>query len=123
MNVADPHDLRRALEAKGFRVTAVVPEPETGRLLIGFNFMPHRVAPSWLKAFEVGVDATPEDVERQVEVWRARVRDDLARAHPSSTVRELIAAHGRQAVIQAMGPERQRSDREAEGRTGGERPS
>ena len=104
MNVTDPADLRRALEARGYRVTAVVPEPETGRVLVGFNFMPHGVAPSWLKAFEVWSDATPDDVERQVEVWRARVRDDLARAHPSDTVKTLIASHGRPAVVQAMTP-------------------
>jgi hypothetical protein len=91
----------RELVGRGWWVTEAERTP-TG-LLIGFDFMPS-VRPNWLKAFEVvGLQCTPDGIERAVNRWREDVLRRLAtREQLSATVRRLLAEHGPDAVRAAM---------------------
>ena len=94
-------EICRELVRRGWWVTDAE-RTQTG-LLIGFDFMP-RVRPNWLKAFEpIGLQCTPDGIERLVNAWREDVLIRLKSGDQlSATVRRLLAEHGRDAVHAAM---------------------
>jgi hypothetical protein len=57
----------------------------------------------WSKGFLIDrKQLSPEIVEQKLEVWKAKVRDDIATGEPSRPVRQAIARYGRAAVDQAL---------------------
>lgn len=94
--------LCRELVRRGWWVTAA--ERTGAGVIVGFNFLPERGAPSWLKAFEVPDHlADVRGVEVMIRTWMDGVLWDLENGTPSETVRRMVAEHGPQVVREAMG--------------------
>jgi hypothetical protein len=101
MTQAYVQELKRALLERGFWPTWSA--LECGWVQIGFDFLPGR-HPSWLRAFQLPVAAaTPDAYEQLIRDWQAQVLADLNLGQPSPVVRRLIAEHGQELIVAAMG--------------------
>lgn len=71
------------------------------QIAIGFEFI--SAHPTWTKAVRFdAVHATPDAFVGLVNEWKNKVRRDIVQGTPSTVVRNLIAAHGMMAVLDAM---------------------
>lgn len=76
-------------------------EAVADQIVIGFEFISSH--PTWTKAVRVDTNsATPDAFVRLVNEWKNKVRKDIYTNAPSTVVRNLIAAHGLHAVLDAM---------------------
>lgn len=91
----------RELLRRGHRVTAVERTADGG-VIAGFSLLPPGLHPTWLKAVEAR-EATPDAVERALENWQGQCIRALVTGKPSAIVRQMVAEHGREAVMRALG--------------------
>jgi hypothetical protein len=61
-------------------------------------------SPGWQKAFaRARVEANADTFAAEIAKWKAKVLSDIRADQPSQTVRDAIAIHGREAVLEMLG--------------------
>lgn len=71
-------------------------------VIVGFSLLPPGLSPTWLKAVEA-MTLDPDAVERALETWQGHCVRSLVAGEPSPIVRRMVAEHGRDAVMAALG--------------------
>jgi hypothetical protein len=85
---------------RGWRVTNA--HDHGDKVSVAFELM-NGVDPTWHKAVEVPArEASPNEVERVMRAWQAKVRLDIRLGRPSPVIRRMIAEHGQDAVDRAL---------------------